>query len=277
MMYPSRITTVIGALLLPCLLAGESRSAPLSDPPVFTSSSGVLDLVMVAGPVPTRLTQSVSTVAWVYEVCRRSTPLQSACPDGSAHPLGGVRLQLNPGDTLKIRLVNNLPPIPEAKHIADIPTLIGNPTNLHTHGLIVEPHRAEGPNDPYGDYVFVELRNPANPIPSSPPATGAHAGHAMGHPDMDVAYGAIDYAIQIPSNHPSGLFWFHPHIHGVSLNQVSAGLSGIITIGGNDDGCADAACRSKVRAGHVRHIVLKDMQVLADGTVKTQEIGRAHV
>jgi hypothetical protein len=42
----------------------------------------------------------------------------------------GVRLQLNPGDTPTIRLVNKLPPIPEAKHIADIPTLIGNPTNL---------------------------------------------------------------------------------------------------------------------------------------------------
>ena len=89
-------------------------------------------------------------------------------PTGSAHPLGGVRLQLNPGDTLKIRLVNKLPPNPDAKHIADNPLLIGNPTNLHTHGLIVEPHRAEGPNDPYGDYVFVELRNPANPIPSAP-------------------------------------------------------------------------------------------------------------
>ena len=66
-------------------------------------------------------------------------------PSGSAHPLGGVRLQLNPGDTLKIRLVNKLPPNPDAKHIADNPMLIGNPTNLHTHGLIVEPHRAEGP------------------------------------------------------------------------------------------------------------------------------------
>ncbi len=38
-----------------------------------------------------------------------------------SHPLGGVRLQLNPGDTLKIRLVNKLPPIPDAKHLADNP------------------------------------------------------------------------------------------------------------------------------------------------------------
>ena len=219
----------LSALLLSTLPAATGSAAPLSDPPVFTSQRGALDLVMVAGAVPTTITSSVTTNAWVYEVCPRTSPMQNACPSGSAHPLGGVRLQLNPGDTLKIRLVNKLPPIPEAKHIADNPMLIGNPTNLHTHGLIVEPHRAEGPSDPYGDYVFVELRNPANPVPSAPPWPAAMPRH--GHPDMDVAYGAVDYAIQIPANHPSGHFWFHPHIHGVALNQVTAGLSGVITIG----------------------------------------------
>ena len=74
---------------------------------------------------------------------------------------------------------------PNAEHIADNPTLVANPTNLHTHGLIVEPHRAEGPNDPYGDYVFVELRNPANAGGTCTPTT--HTGHGLGHPDMDVA------------------------------------------------------------------------------------------
>ena len=85
--------------------------------------------------------------------------MQNACT-ADIHPLGGVRLQLNPGDTLKIRLVNKLPPIPDAKHAADNPSLVTNPTNLHTHGLIVEPHRAEGPSDPYGDYVFVRAPQP---------------------------------------------------------------------------------------------------------------------
>ena len=147
--------------------------------------------------------------------------------------------------------------------------LIGNPTNLHTHGLIVEPHRAEGPSDPYGDYVFVELRNPANPVPSAPAMAAGHAGH--GHPDMDVAYGAIDYAIQIPANHPSGHFWFHPHIHGVALNQVTAGLSGVITIGSPADMCADAQCVSQVRSSKVRHLTLKDIQILPNGAVNTQQ------
>jgi L-ascorbate oxidase len=264
------ISAGLGALLSTLApLAGSA--APLKDPPVFASQRGTLDIVMVAGAVPTAITDTVSTTAWVYEVCPRTSVSQNSCPAGSAHPLGGVRLQLNPGDTLRIRLVNKLPPNPDAKHIADNPLLIGNPTNLHTHGLIVEPHRAEGPNDPYGDYVFLELRNPANPIPSTSVMPAAHAGHAMGHPDMDVAYGAVDYAIQIPANHPSGHFWFHPHLHGVALNQVTSGLSGVITIGSPEDMCADAACVAEVRTGNVRHLTLKDIQVLANGTVNNQE------
>jgi len=253
-----------------------AASAPLRDPPAFHSQRGALNLVMVAQPAPEVLTPQVTTNAWVYHVCQRTEAQQTSCPANSAHPLGGVRLQLNPGDTLHIRLVNKLPPIPEAKHIADNPVLIGNPTNLHTHGLIVEPHRAEGPTDPYGDYVFVEVRNPANPIPTTPTAkasaaAGAHATHATGHPDMDVAVQAVDYAIQIPPRHPSGLFWFHPHVHGVALNQVTAGLSGMITIGAPEDVCADRACTSQMGAGGVRYLALKDMQVLADNSLKTQQ------
>ena len=96
-----------------------------------------------------------------------------------------------------------------------------------------------------------------------------HAAHS--HPDMDVATGAVDYAIQIPANHPSGLYWFHPHVHGVALNQVTAGLSGIITIGTPESMCGDATCVSQVKAGTVRHIVLKDMQILAGNTLQTQQ------
>ena len=258
----------LGALLMAVVAPTRAIAAPLAEPPVFASHAGVLDLVMVAGPAATQFTSSVTTTAWVYEVCQRLTPRQDACPAGSAHPLGGVHLQLSAGDTLRMRLVNKLPPTTDAKHVADNPALIGNPTNLHTHGLIVEPHRAEGPNDPYGDYIYLELLNPANP--TAPAATSTiQAVH--NHPDIDIITGAVDYAIPIPANHPSGLFWFHPHVHGVALNQVTAGLSGIITIGTPESMCGDASCTAQVQAGAVHYIVLKDTQVLADNTLQTQQ------
>ena len=270
-MKPNRLTIPVSlAVLVAATVAPMTTHAdPIAEPPVFASHGGGLDLLMVAGPAQTQLTPDTTTTAWVYEVCQRSASRQDLCPPGSAHPLGGVRLQLMAGDTLRIRLVNHLPPATDAKHVADNPDLAGNPTNLHTHGLIVEPHRAEGPSDSYGDYVFLQLFNPANPPPSATPT--AHAGHGAGHPDVDIAYGAVDYAIQIPANHPSGLYWFHPHVHGVSLNQVTAGLSGMITVGTPESLCANTSCIAQVRAATVRHIILKDMQILSDKTLQTQQ------
>jgi L-ascorbate oxidase len=264
-----RVPASMGALLFSALAPAAAFAAPLYDPPVFASASGNLDLVVVAKPSPVKLSDSMTTTAWVYDVCPRTAPTQADCTNGQ-HPLGGVRLQLNAGDTLKIRLVNKLPPVPDAAHIADNPALIGNPTNLHTHGLIVEPHRAEGPSDPYGDYVFLELLNPDNPTAPAASTLTAHASHGS-HLDIDFINGAVDYAIQIPKSHPSGIFWFHPHVHGLALNQVSAGLSGVITIGKPEDVCGDAKCAGEIRAGNVRHIVLKDMQVLPGGVLQTQE------
>jgi len=76
----------------------------------------------------------------------------------------------------------------------------------------------------------------------------------------------------VPADHPSGLFWFHPHAHGLALNQVSAGLSGIITVGSvGDYVCAQPGCGGVAGNIGVRHLILKDMQVRADGTVQDQE------
>ena len=51
---------------------------------------------------------------------------------------------------------------------------------------------------------------------------------------------------------------------------MTAGLSGIITVGKPEDVCANARCASQISAGNVRHLALKDMQVLANGPLKTQ-------
>jgi FtsP/CotA-like multicopper oxidase with cupredoxin domain len=163
-------------------------------------------------------------------------------------------LALQPGDVLKIRLVNRLPKLDPAKvkHLGDPgqEDLTLNPTNLHTHGLIVAPRVATSKDPTFGDYVFVEVYNSANGAPK------ARVSHSHGVQRMDF----VDYRIHIPRNHPSGAFWFHPHVHGISLNQVSAGLAGIITIGQVRD-------YLKAAPRVVRHLILKDIQVVAAGRV----------
>lgn len=239
-----------------------AHSDDLKEPAVFASRGGVLDLLMIAKPKPiTNIAfpppggrPIVNPTGWVYEICTR--PLTSnQCPPGgdTVSDYGGVRLALQQGDTLKVRLINQLPLLDplKAKHTADPggANLFLNPTNLHTHGLIV-PARAPTLSDPtFGDYVFVQIFNSANgtPVPQNT--------HQHGSVKMDFA----DYRIDIPANHPSGLFWFHPHVHGITLNQLTGGMSGIITIGNVQDYITGAPST-------VRHLLLKDMQVLAAGT-----------
>lgn len=71
--------------------------------------------------------------------------------------------------------------------------------NLHTHGLNVSPSWP-------ADDVFREV-----------------------HP------GQIKfYVYQIPSDHPVGTFWYHPHKHGAAGPQVSGGMAGPLLVTGPD-------------------------------------------
>jgi FtsP/CotA-like multicopper oxidase with cupredoxin domain len=263
-------------------VAGSSAlAASLNDPVSFESTGGELNLIMAAVEAPIDFSNA-KTMGWVYDVCRRAKASATSClPGTSTRPYGGVWLKVKPNDTLRIRLVNKLPPVPDALHCDT--DLVNNPTNLHTHGMIVEPHRSTGGSDPYGDYVFVEVQNRENHGSCATPAASARSNgrlpsasvhdHAAAgvHPDMDVGDGAVEYAIHLV-NHPSGVFWFHPHMHGVALNQVTAGMSGVITVGEPLDGCvADADCIAAVKAGTTHLLMLKDSEVLADGTLKNQQ------
>jgi len=78
------------------------------------------------------------------------------------------------------------------------------PTNLHTHGLVVSP---EGDSD----NVFIVI-DPG----------GTH-----------------DYEYVLGADHPPGVFWYHPHHHGNSAEQLFGGLYGTIIV--EDDEPIDVA------------------------------------
>ncbi len=257
------------------VLVGLTCAAPAAvagnfvEPTVFASSRGVLDLLMIARtkPVATLALPSpdgdvIHPTGWVYEICRRPANA-NVCPTGSAvADYGGVRLALQKGDVLKIRLVNQLPQLDPVKlsHNGDPGqgNLFRNPTNLHTHGMIVQPRAPTLRDQTFGDYVFVQIYNSANGMPV-PQTTHQHGSNKMDY---------ADYRIDIPANHPSGQFWFHPHIHGLSLNQVSAGMAGIISVGEVSDYAHGDAQDRPFPKENVRHMILKDIQVLGGGTVQ---------
>lgn len=120
-------------------------------------------------------------------------------------PYISPRIEIDPGDTIRINLNNQLPkdpsclPTPTAGENAPGPNTphCFNGTNLHTHGLWVNP----GGN---GDNVLISI----NPGVS------------------------FQYEINVPTDHPAGTFWYHTHRHGSTAMQVSSGMAGALIIRG---------------------------------------------
>ena len=74
------------------------------------------------------------------------------------------------------------------------------PTNLHYHGLHVPPTG-------YADNSLLEIA----------------AGESL------------TYEFDLPTSHPGGTFWYHPHMHESVARQVSGGLAGVFIVRGELD------------------------------------------
>jgi len=263
----SRFRREAAAALAPLLIAAAlpAGAATLNELPVLKSRGGVLDVLIVARGDKIAHLGALKPHGWVYDICPRPADGSDTCPakPPGTNLYGGTRLQLQPGDTLKMRLVNKLPMVLDSEHAGEPGGhyLASNPTNLHTHGLIVSPHYPTKSNPTYGDNIFVMTLNPDNP----PPGDG-DVVHG------DVRFGFTEYEIKIPKSHPSGLFWLHGHIHGLTLNQLSSGMSAMITIGDPSDYlCKTADCSAFLKTLPVRHVMLKDTQILKNSDVASEQ------
>ena len=114
-----------------------------------------------------------------------------------------------PGDTLRFDIVNQL----DAASGGHGGGHMKNATNLHTHGLIVSPR----PCTPLGDYIFVEDQ------------PGTTTSYRMDIPPTLPGYMFGSQAT--PRPYPSGLSWFHAHLHEQSATDVMAGQSGMLYVG----------------------------------------------
>ena len=101
-----------------------------------------------------------------------------------------------------------------------------NDTNLHYHGLHVSP------NAPADDSIDM-LAKPGQ---------------------------TLHYQIVIPTNHPTGLYWYHTHSHGEAERQTLSGMSGALVI----DGIAQVA--PQVANMQERILIARD-GVLAGGVL----------
>jgi FtsP/CotA-like multicopper oxidase with cupredoxin domain len=120
-------------------------------------------------------------------------------PDGLENPT----LHVKPGDHLIITITNNTPSTPAIMPPLDLPTC-ANPQatqssiNIHYHGTNTSPACHQ-------DEVIKTIINSGE---------------------------TFQYNVAFPKDEPSGLYWYHPHIHMIAEHSVQGGASGAIIVGG---------------------------------------------
>src|SRR5687768_9975614 len=108
-------------------------------------------------------------------------------------------IHTRPGQTVRVKLHNRLPADATCdSHAEPNKPHCFNGTNLHSHGLWVNPSGN-------GDNVLLSI----NPGVS------------------------FEYEYAIPADHPAGTFWYHTHRHGSTALQVSSGMAGALIVHGS--------------------------------------------
>jgi FtsP/CotA-like multicopper oxidase with cupredoxin domain len=122
----------------------------------------------------------------------------------------GPTLRVRPGDVLRIRLINDLPP-----NLDPVPLDMAlphhfNTTNFHFHGSHVSPAGLS-------DNIFRSME-----------------------PGQ-----SYDIEITIPSDHTRGTYWYHPHHHGSADVQLTGGMAGALIVEGDFDDVPEIAAAAE--------------------------------
>jgi FtsP/CotA-like multicopper oxidase with cupredoxin domain len=116
-------------------------------------------------------------------------------------------LHVNPGDTLNVTVTNQVPPPPagsptevvsNASNQCGDATMTQSSLNVHYHGTNTSPAC-------HGDQVIHTIINSGE---------------------------TFKYSLKFPTNEPPGLYWYHPHVHGIAEAAVQGGASGVIIVEG---------------------------------------------
>jgi len=124
-------------------------------------------------------------------------------PEGLESPT----LHVKPGDTLNITVTNRVPALPAsaptqtmstASDVCGSATMTGTSMNIHFHGTNARPVC-------HGDEVVHTLINSGQ---------------------------TFKYSVTFPRDEPPGLYWYHPHVHGIAEAAVLGGATGAIVVEG---------------------------------------------
>jgi FtsP/CotA-like multicopper oxidase with cupredoxin domain len=214
-----------------------TRVAPVANPCQRFKAGGV-----VQNPPALFSSNGVLSVRFSYQQTTDSVGRLLHCfmtPNGLEDPT----LHVKPGDTLNITVTNNTPASPlgqmfnppncgddtvEFTPPAAGANSVGSSMNIHYHGTNVTPQC-------HGDNVTKTVINSGS---------------------------TFQYGFTFPTDEPSGLYWYHPHIHGLAERDLLGGASGALVVDGIEN------TQPAVSGLRQRVLVIRDqtqLQGLAEG------------
>src|SRR5271170_178515 len=190
----------LAAALLACFVAPISASAANNSCPRPDTGA------VVTSPPDLFSSNGVLNASFDYYTTVDSAGRTLFCfvtPDGLQSPT----LHVRPGDTLNLSVTNRNPAPPPgsptevvsnaADRCGDV-TMTITSLNVHFHGTNTKP--------------------------------GCHSDEVI-HTIINSGE-TFKYSVQFPTNEPPGLYWYHPHVHGLSEAAVQGGASGPIIVEG---------------------------------------------
>lgn len=156
-------------------------------------------------------------------------------PDGKDSPT----MHVKPGDVFKLAVTNHVPKgmlMETLKTSCGESVMYDSSLNVHFHGTLVSPQCTK-------DNVIDTVINSGD---------------------------TFQYTINIPDNEPPGMYWYHPHIHGIAEAALLGGGSGALVVDGIQSFVASLAGMPQ------RVLLLRDQNTVGavnpPGTVDTHGI-----
>jgi len=147
----------------------------------------------------------------------------------SRNKLESPTLHVNPGDAIDLTVTNHVPPaggnaaelVSSPSNVCGDAVMTVSSVNIHFHGTNTTPHC-------HGDEVVHTLINSGQ---------------------------TFRYRLTIPKDEPPGLYWYHPHVHGISEAAVEGGATGAIEVEGI------ANLQHAVAGLPERYLIIRDQHV----------------
>ena len=222
--------TLLGLSVLACtpanVFAADGRATPTDPCPRPLAGS------VVSRPPDLFSRDGVLNVAFNYVTTLDDVGRTLFCfrtPEGLVSPT----LHVKPGDTLNLTVTNKIPAPPSGsatEPVSDASTTCGDKTttvtsvNVHYHGTNTSPacHRDEAIH------------------------TVINSGQTF------------QYSLKFPPDQPPGLYWYHPHVHGLAEAAVQGGASGAIIVSGIEN------VQPLVSGLPERILIIRDQSLAAD-------------